>query len=492
MIKLSLAEVAAAIGGQLVAPSGLSLESTGELVVSASVETDSRLVQSGSLFFAKPGEVTDGHLFVGRAADAGAVASVVEHRVDDASHHPQIVVENVVLALGRLAAAVLAKVRSAGDIKVIGITGSNGKTTTKNILRAILSQVGPTVSPIESYNNEVGAPISVLKIDYQTRFLVAELGAGGLGSIRYLAEMIQPDVGVLLKVGLAHVGEFGGIEATAKIKGELLDVMDELAAAGRANQLIANLDDSYVREQVGKHPSLNVTWFGTNSDADYRASRPEISLDATTFDLSWPTATSDKAQSAEPSVESVKLRILGEHHVMNALAAISVADRLGVSRAVTLKAVESVDLAERWRMQVLKRSDGVTVINDAYNASPDSVKAALQTLAQLGRQGHRTIAVLGEMAELGQFSRSEHDAIGRLVVRYNIDQLVVVGQAARLIHMGASLEGSYDGESKFFESASEGLTYLRGMLTEGDIVLVKSSKSANLRYLGDDLLEVSA
>ena len=485
MIRLTLAEVAEAVGGQLISPNG---DASDSLEVTASVETDSRLIETGSLFFAKPGEVTDGHLFVGRAAESGAVASVVEHLVPTVFDHPQIIVDDVVAALGKLAAAVLARVRSVGNLKVIGVTGSNGKTTTKNLLRSILSQVGPTVAPIESYNNEVGAPISILKIDFETRFLVAELGAGGVGSIRYLAEMIQPDIGVLLKVGLAHVGEFGSIETTAKIKGELLDVLAEQAAAGQSSQLVANLDDTYVREQVSKHPNLNVTWFGTNPDSDYRSMRPEISLEATSFGLVWPQAAGASTENSQ----TVTLQILGEHHVMNALAAIAVADLLEVPRPDIIEAVQALGLAERWRMQVLKRGDGVTIINDAYNASPDSMKAALQTLAQLGRAGHRTIAVLGEMAELGQFSRAEHDAIGRLVVRYNIDQLVVVGQGARLIHMGASLEGSYDGESKFFESASEALAYLRGMLSEGDIVLVKSSKSANLRHLGDDLLEVSA
>lgn len=480
MIKLTLAEVAEAIGGQL-------LCGDANLEVTAAVETDSRLIAAGSLFFAKPGEVTDGHLFVARAAEAGAVASVVEHRVDDAGEHPQILVGDVVDALARLASAVLTRVRAAGNIKVIGITGSNGKTTTKNLLRAILSQVGPTVAPIESYNNEVGAPISVLKIDYDTRFLVAELGAGGLGSIRHLAQMIQPDLGVLLKIGLAHVGEFGGIETTAKIKGELLDVMAERAAAGQSNQLIANLDDGAIRELVAKHPTLNVVSFGTSRDAAYRGDNFEMTLAGTSFDLHWPAS-----DNGPEGFDNVRLQILGEHHIMNALASSAVADLLGVPRDQIVSALESVELAERWRMQILRRADGVTIINDAYNASPDSMKAALQTLAQLGKQGHRTIAVLGEMAELGQFSRAEHDAIGRLVVRYNIDQLVVVGEAARLIHMGASLEGSYDGESKFFEAASDALSYLREKLSEGDIVLVKSSKSANLRYLGDDLMEVTA
>jgi UDP-N-acetylmuramoyl-tripeptide--D-alanyl-D-alanine ligase len=174
---------------------------------------------------------------------------------------------------------------------------------------------------------------------------------------------------------------------------------------------------------------------------------------------------------------------------MNALAAATVSTLLGATKDQIVDALQAMELAERWRMQRLVRSDGVTVINDAYNASPDSMKAALQTLAQLGKMGSRTIAVLGEMAELGEYSISEHDSIGRLVVRLNIDQLVVVGAGAKLIHMGASQEGSWDGESQFFPSIAEALEYLRGILTDGDTVLVKSSKSANLRFLGDELME---
>jgi UDP-N-acetylmuramoyl-tripeptide--D-alanyl-D-alanine ligase len=166
-----------------------------------------------------------------------------------------------------------------------------------------------------------------------------------------------------------------------------------------------------------------------------------------------------------------------------------VANLLGASKSQIVSALEAMELAERWRMQRFVRPDGVTIINDAYNASPDSMKAALQTLAQLGKMGSKTIAVLGEMAELGEYSIHEHDSIGRLVVRYNIDQLVVVGAGAKLIHMGATQEGSWDGESQFFLSIAEALEYLRGILADGNTVLVKSSKSANLRFLGDDLME---
>jgi UDP-N-acetylmuramoyl-tripeptide--D-alanyl-D-alanine ligase len=221
-------------------------------------------------------------------------------------------------------------------------------------------------------------------------------------------------------------------------------------------------------------------WFGTAPDAGYRASDLTLGIESTSFEIHWPNGESNR----------INLQILGEHHVMNALAACAVADQLGIDHGTIVTALETLPLAERWRMQLTNRADGISVINDAYNASPDSTKAALQTLAQLGKSGRRTIAVLGEMAELGAFSREQHDAIGRIVVRLNIDQLVVVGAGAKLIHMGAEQEGSWGGESKYFDSIDEALAYVRGMLVAGDIVLVKSSKSANLRYLGDDLLEV--
>jgi UDP-N-acetylmuramoyl-tripeptide--D-alanyl-D-alanine ligase len=466
MIELSVSQIAAAISGTVIGDASA--------LVTGSVETDSRLVKSGSLFVAKPGEKTDGHLFVAQAYESGAVAAIVENVVTDVSI-PQIQVRDSVVALGQLAKFVLEQIRQESDLKVIGITGSNGKTTTKNMLHEVLSKFGSTVAPIESFNNEVGAPYSILQTTMETKFLVVEMGAAGHGSISYLADIAKPNIGVVLKVGLAHVGEFGGIEETAKIKSELVKALADDGVA------VLNADDGYVSEMAGMTKAKKV-WFGTSSDANYQATNQQVALSGTSFDLSWPDGDSS----------SVKLRILGEHHVMNALATLSVSDSLGLDRKTAVSAIESMPLAERWRMQVSDRADGVTVINDAYNASPDSMKAALQTLAQLGRSGSRTIAVLGEMAELGSEAREQHDAIGRLVVRLDINQLVVVGQAAKLIHMGAEQEGSWGGESKFFESIDEALAYVRGMLMAGDLVLVKSSKSANLRHLGDDLMEVSS
>ena len=462
MIQLDLATIATIVDGRLLDPSHA------QVVVTGSVETDSRLITAGGLFVAKPGEVTDGHLFVGQALDAGAAAALVQNPVDAAI--PQIQVGDVVLALGRLAKHVLRTLKRDHNLKVIGITGSNGKTTTKNMLREILSTAGETVAPIESYNNEVGAPYSMLRCSATTRFLVAEMGAGGVGSIAYLAEIAKPDIAVELKVGLAHVGEFGGIETTAAIKAELLHELEPHAIA------VLNADDGWVRE-MGENCANAKVWFGTSADADFRATDLALTIEGTSFQIRWPDQTSSR----------VTLQILGEHHVMNALAALAVAEQLGIDRERAIAALEAMPLAERWRMQLSNRADGVTVINDAYNASPDSTKAALQTLAQLGRSGRRTIAVLGEMAELGAFSLEQHDAIGRVVVRLNIDQLVVVGERARVVHLGAMQEGSWDGESEFFEEPEDALAYLREMLQPGDIVLVKSSKSANLRHLGDAL-----
>lgn len=464
MIRISTQDIADTLGGRLIGA---------DLFITGSVETDSRLVGPGALFVCKPGEATDGHLFAQSAIESGAVALIVERELDVAV--PQILVSNAVLALGKLAAEVLRRVRERGQIRVIGITGSNGKTSTKNMLRAILSRVGETVAPIESYNNEVGAPISVLKITSETKFLVAELGAGGVGSIEYLAKITKPDIGVLLKVGLAHAGEFGGIESTVRIKGELVRALAPNAT------LVYNVDDSNVTEMTSQTTARKVS-FGTGDKAEYRISEASLSLAGTSAEITYP----------DNSEVMLRLQILGEHQLMNAAAAIAVSDQLGIDRELTVAALEEMQLAERWRMELREREDGVFVINDAYNASPDSMKAALQTLATIGRQGHRTIAVLGEMAELGEFSAHEHDAMGRLAVRLNIDQVVVVGAGAKLIHMGATQEGSWDGESKFFESIDEALKHVRGMLVRGDVVLVKSSKSANLRHLGDDLMEVSA
>ena len=461
MIQLSIAEIAQIVGGRLVA--GANENAT----VDGPVHTDSRLVVPGAIFVALPGEVTDGALFAEAAVVAGAALVLAERELELAV--PVLVVSDGVAALAALATEVVARVRAAGTLSVIAITGSNGKTTTKNLLRAILGVQAPTVAPQGSFNNHVGAPISMLGIDYDTRYLVVEMGASGAGEIARLVRIAKPDIGVVLKVGLAHVGEFGGIDAVQRAKSELVTDLRPGTIA------LLNADDDRVAAMAGL-TAATVRWFGLSQSADVRADDIEATSTGTRFTLVI-------GQSRTP----VRLRILGEHHVLNALAALSVARELGVDLVAAIQALEAVVRAERWRMELLLPPSGAIVINDAYNASPDSMVAALKTLAQVRGADDRTIAVLGEMAELGEYSDEEHDRIGRLVVRLNIRKLIVVGHAARHIHNAAGLEGSWDGESVFVETSDEAYDLLREDLGTGDIVLVKSSKSANLRFLGDRL-----
>ena len=468
MIALGLAELEKVLDGQLVLPAGTDRELTvAGTVVAGTVETDSRLVTPGSIFFALPGEVTDGHLFAPEAVSAGAALVVVERELELAV--PQLVVADGVVGLADLARHVVARVRALGGLRVVGITGSNGKTTTKNLLRAILEAEGTTVAPQGSFNNQVGAPISMLRIDEATKYLIVEMGASGAGEIARLVSIATPDVAVVLKVGLAHAGEFGGIEATQRAKAELVTDLPSDAVA------VLNADDPRVAIMI-EQTAARVVFFGLSAGSELRAEDLHATATGTRFSLAVDGERYD-----------VRLRILGEHHVSNALAAIAAARELGVPVERAISAVETVPRAERWRMEVLDPGNGIVVINDAYNASPDSTAAALKTLAQIVAPGQRSVAVLGEMAELGEYAAEEHDRIGRLAVRLNIGKLYVIGERARHIHAAAGLEGSWDGESVLVPDIDRAYDLLREELRPGDVVLVKSSKSAGLRFLGDRL-----
>ncbi len=464
MIALTLAEIAQALGGRLV-------RGAADATVSGSVETDSRLVGAGSVFFALPGETTDGALFAAAAVEAGAVLVVAERELDvDAA---LVVVDDGVVALADLARLVVARVRSLGRLRVAAVTGSNGKTTTKNLLKAVLAAEGPTVAPEASFNNHVGAPISMLRVDERTEYLVVEMGASHLGEIARLIGIVTPDVGIVLKVGLAHAGEFGGIDAIQRAKAEMVTGLPADAVA------LLHGDDPRVAEMAGM-TAARVVRFGVGEGNDVRADEVRATATGTTFDY-----------LADGERHPVALRILGEHHVVNALAALATAREFGIPAPRAIAAIETVPRAERWRMEVLQPGGGVTVINDAYNASPDSTAAALKTLVQITPPEGRSVAVLGEMAELGEYADEEHDRLGLLAVRLNIAQLVVVGERARRIHSSAGLQGSWDGESVFVADADAAYAFLRGQLRPGDVVLVKSSKSAGLRFLGDRLGGVS-
>ena len=455
MIRMTLSEIADAVGGTLHLAGGDGPET----VVSGAVDTDSRVIGTGDIFVAKPGEATDGHRFVGAAAEAGAALAVVEHLVETPEDAPvsQIVVADAVEALADLARTVVARVRSAGALRIVGITGSNGET----------------IAPRGSYNNEVGAPLTMLRALETTRYLVSEFGASGPGEIARLAGLVTPDVGVVLMVGLAHAGGFGGVEATQKAKTELVEAIRPGGVA------VLNADDPRVAAMasVAEARGAAVRWFGRGPSAEIRAEDVEVTASGTRCVI---------VRGAERM--PLHLRVLGEHHVMNALAAIAAAGELGVSLPDAVARLETVEIAERWRMQPLG-SERVRIINDAYNASPDSMSAALRTLAQITEPGQRKVAVLGAMSELGEFAGEEHDRIGLQAVRLRIERIVVVGRDARRLYLAAVGEGSWDGEAVFFETADEAYEYLLGELRDGDRVLVKSSNSAGLRHLGDRLGE---
>ncbi|MGV8876174.1 MAG: UDP-N-acetylmuramoyl-tripeptide--D-alanyl-D-alanine ligase [Rhodoglobus sp.] len=467
MIELSIAEIATAVGGTIVDDAH-----SHQLLAASEVHTDSRLCTPGSLFFALRGQSTDGHEFAASAVAHGAALIIAEHPL--AVPAPQIIVDDSLLALQALARMVVARVRARGELKVVAVTGSNGKTTTKNMLRSIFEREAATVAPEGSFNNDVGAPISMLAVTFDSKYLIVEMGADGIGDIARLQSIVTPDVGIVLMVGLAHVGKFGDPAVTARAKSEMVTALAPHATA------VLNWDDGRVKAMAAQ-TNASVKFFGLDSGADVWADEIETSVRGTAFDL-----------HIGDRVIPVALRILGEHHVTNALAAITAAEALGIDPQRAVAALESIERAERWRMELLEAPGGVTIINDAYNASPDSMAAALKTLVQVAGPQNRSVAVLGEIAELGDYANEEHDRIGRLIVRLNVQKLIVVGHAARHIHNAAGLEGSWDGESMLVDTVEEAYAVLRDELRSGDIVLVKSSNSAGLRHLGDRLAQVSA
>lgn len=469
MIDLTLTEIAAAINGTCVLSAIGDDPST---VITGESQTDSREVKPGQVFFARRGEETDGHLFVAKAVEAGAVLLVVEREVD--AHVPQIVVKDATVALGQLATEVVRRVRAAGELTIVGITGSNGKTTTKNLVAAMAERCGNSVASEKSFNNEVGGPLTMLRVQRDTRTLVAEMGASAEGEIARLTAMAPPNIGVVLTVGLAHAGEFGGIETTFRTKSEMVRDLPASAVA------VLNRDDPHV-SRMAAMTQARVRWFGLHPKADVRASDIDSDATGTRFTL-----------HIDDESALVNFHVLGEHHITNALAAAAVGRELGLGLVEIVDSLQGVTKAARWRMEVMGGRDGVTVVNDAYNASPDSMAAAIRTLAQIRKPGGRTVAVLGAMSELGEYSTEEHIRIGLQAVRLRISELVVVGKEARQLHISAINEGSWDGESVFFEEQDDAYDYLRRTLQVNDTVLVKSSNSAGLRFLGDRIGEAFA
>ncbi|MGN6238292.1 MAG: UDP-N-acetylmuramoyl-tripeptide--D-alanyl-D-alanine ligase [Cellulosimicrobium cellulans] len=474
MIELTAAQVAAATGGRLSADP--------EVRVGGPVVVDSRRVAPGSLFVALPGEHVDGHDYAAGAVAAGATLVLAARELDV----PCVVVDDVQTALGELARHVLATLRERGDVRVVAVTGSVGKTTTKDLLGQLLRPEGETVVPRGSFNNEIGLPLTVLEADESTRFLVLEMGASGVGHLTYLTRIAPPDVSVVLVVGSAHLGEFGGIEAVARAKAE---IVTGLAPGGVA---VLNADDLRVAAMADAAPGEVVT-FGTIPASDVRAE--DLGIDRTgraSFTLRVRPGAAGDARPTEETHARVTLGLVGEHHVTNALAAATAALRLGVALPDVAARLSDARALSPHRMQVTERPDGVTVIDDSYNANPDSMRAALKALAVMAGRDRRSVAVLGEMLELGDDSRVAHDDLGRLVVRLNVKLLVVVGEGAGGIHDGATQEGSWGDETRFVPDVGAASALLRDELREGDVVLVKASNGSGLWRLGDELAAAGA
>jgi UDP-N-acetylmuramoyl-tripeptide--D-alanyl-D-alanine ligase len=457
-MELSLAEVAEATQGAL-------QDADPTTRVTQGVEYDSRRIEPGGLFLALPGERVDGHEFAGSAIDRGAVAVLCTRPVPV----PRIQVADGIEAVTALATAVARRLSAT----IVGITGSSGKTSSKDLLGQVLAHAGRTVAPAGSHNNELGHPYTVLQADEQTRYLVLELGARGIGHIAHLAHIAPPRIGVVLNVGTAHLGEFGSREAIAKAKGELVEA---LPADGVA---VLNADDPLVLA-MAERTGARVATFGTTATAHVRGT--DVVLD----DFSRPAFT----VHADGESARLQLRLIGAHHVGNALAVTAVARAVGMSLPAIAGALAEATPTSRWRMEVTERSDGVTIINDAYNANPESMRAALETLAVVTRsRGGRAVAVLGQMAELGPAERAEHEGIGRLAAGLDIARVVTVGDAARSIGSAAALERSWDGEAQSVPDAEAAIAAVRALLRPGDVVLVKASRAASLEQVALTIAE---
>ena len=469
MISMTMDEIVRLVDGR---PYGLDPQ----LEVSGKVEFDSRRVRPGDLFLAIKGERADGHDFAEAALAAGAVAVLGTRQLGV----PCIVVADPIAAITALAATAARRMPAT----VVELTGSSGKTSTKDLLAQVLERHGRTVAPPESFNNELGFPYTVLLAGAETDYLVLEASARGIGHIRSLTRIAPPAVAAVLNVGSAHLGEFGSVEAIAQAKGELVEALPPDGLA------VLNADDPRVLAMAARTAARVVT-FGEQPAADVRAEQVVIE----------PTGRARFELVAGAERAPVALRLLGEHQVSNALAAAAVALSLGMPLPAVAEALSAATARSHWRMELIEVA-GVTVVNDAYNANPESMRAALKSLAIMtgsgepagsaggsgGPAGRRSIAVLGQMAELGAESVAAHDAIGRLAVRLNVNLLIAVGETARPIANGAALEGSWDGEARWVPDRHAAVRELLELVRPGDVVLVKGSRAAELQQVAHGLI----
>jgi UDP-N-acetylmuramoyl-tripeptide--D-alanyl-D-alanine ligase len=454
VITLKASEIARITGGVL--------HGDANIVVTGSVEVDSRKCGKGSLFLALKGENVDGHDFVTDASKHGALLSLTDRQISQ----PCIVVPDVIVALGKLAQHVREEL---SDLMVIGITGSQGKTTTKDLLKHILSVSGETIAPEESLNNELGVPLLILRCTETTKFCIVEMGARHSGDISYLAEIAKPHVGVVLTVGTAHLGEFGSRELIAKAKSELITSLTPGSTA------ILGTYDEFTPNMVVPEGVKRVL-FGEKSKCEIRAADIEVREGRAHFDLVTPDGRA-----------AVGLQLLGMHQISNALAAAASATALKIPIETISAALSTAEVSSKWRMEIFQVGE-ITLINDSYNANPESVAAALRTLALISQEsGGVSWAILGKMQELGESSAAEHAAIGRLVCEIGIDNLVAVGIKDYLDDLD-SMEDGGASAVHYFETKSDALAIVEHF-APGDVVLVKASRSGEFNLLVDSIRE---
>ncbi len=444
MIEMKIEQMAQIMEG--------SAHGQAEITNTTVFQFDSRQINSGDIFLALKGEKADGHEFVSDASARGASLSIVNRPVPTA----HILVGDVLLALAKLAAYVRREMR---DLKVIGITGSQGKTTTKDLLLSILKAEGETIASIGSFNNELGVPLTLLRCTKESKYCILEMGARNSGDISSLTAIASPDVGAVLKVGNAHIGQFGSQEMIAKTKGELIAGLQSGAVA------VLGTYDSFTPKMKSAQGVKRVT-FGDSPKCDVRAADIEARGGFAHFDL---VIGSER--------QAVGLQILGLHQISNALAAAAIANALdiGVSRIAT--ALSNHQSISKWRME-LSEANGLTLINDSYNANPESMEAALNVLALLTQEkGGRSWAFLGQMHELGDNSDQMHEEIGKRVADLGIDYLVAIKSKAYLSKIDSSLT-----TTRYLSSWQESLDLFREF-NPGDVILVKASRAEGLDEL---------
>ena len=449
MIALTLEQIAKIVGGKTFGDSSK--------VISAAPVFDSREVSKGSLFLALVGQSSDGHSFTDDAQSRGATGCLTTREVPGNG----VVVSDVLIAVRALASYVR---KQLPELKVIAITGSSGKTTTKDLLASILSSRAECVWTKASFNNELGAPITLLACDEQTKYCILEMGARHQGDIAALCEMAKPSVGVVLRVGTAHLGEFGSIEKIAQTKSELI------AGLGPDAVAVLGTYDPYTKAMNSLH-SGRVIYFGQGSRDDVRAADVEMREARPHFDLVTPAGR-----------DAVGMRLIGAHQISNALAAAAVCTALEIPIEVIASGLSTADLASKWRMQVSDVED-LLIINDSYNANPESMNAALDSLVLFTQEsGGSSWAFLGQMHELGSESNALHASVAAHAHELGIDHLVSIGTRAFAegipAHSATTLH--------YCDDISQALS-LVSHCEPGDAVLVKASRSEHFETLSQGI-----